>query len=260
MTSLPSLLLMTSAIVSQALSSSSRPLINVVHGRSSTLFPSSSWADRATSCPDRLKSGRTYGEFTEYIEGLAFFEKIVNRCITLRGSEESTIPLSSFTDLGSGSGRVVLEASMLWPTMWRSCRGIEVSMSLHNNALAAHERHISLPPLQSATLRDSCSFIQASFDDPTAADVLADTDIAFAYSTAFPSSPSHGMEWLARSLQPLPNGSLVVTVDNPLLPPTMPIGEESSGFVLKEKLTGKAVYGSVGLDATVFIYERRFTR
>jgi len=201
-------------------------------------------------------SGRTYGEFTEYFEGLAFFESLVSRCIELLRQKKGAVPLS-FADLGSGTGRVVLEASMLWPTTLRACRGIEASKFLHILALDAHTRHLTSLPGGKTTSQDlCCEFTHASFEDPAAREILAETDIAFAYSTAFPSSFSNGMEWLVEHLQSLPIGSLVVTIDNPLLAPSLATGQGPSGFVLKERVCGQATYGALGLNAEARIYER----
>lgn len=231
-------------------------LLESVHSHSNTLYPSTAWRERATSCPDRFISGRTYGEFTEYFEGLTFFETLVSRCIELHQQKKGAVPLS-FADLGSGTGRVVLEASMLWPTTLRACRGIEASKYLHEGALDAHNRHLTSLLGGEATSQDlCCEFTHASFEDPAAREILAETDIAFAYSTAFPSTSSNGMEWLVKHLQPLPIGSLVVTIDNPLLAPSLSTGQGSSGFVLKERVRGQATYGAPGLNAEAHIYER----
>ena len=86
----------------------------------------------------------TYGEFTEFPEGLRFFYEVVERCRRLRlesmrlnvGKEVDDEGSGlTFVDLGSGAGRAVLSAASLWE--WQHCAGIEVSAPLHDLALAA---------------------------------------------------------------------------------------------------------------------------
>ena len=301
-----------------------------VERRLSLLYPEETFKSRAQACDRRLDPGRTYGEFTEFPEGLRFFYEVVERCRRLRlesmrlnvGKEVDDEGSGlTFVDLGSGAGRAVLSAASLWE--WQHCAGIEVSAPLHDLALAAASRLVATPstPLDDTSSSSSSSssshlyscspvaFHCSAFEDAAAQELLSgrgirtatptptatlssDDDgrstgsssssssgiVAFAFSTAFPTDPRDGsLSWLAESLRCLPGGSIVATVDHPLVaqsrspppPPPPRCGDHGSDhgryhgrhdggllFLARGELTGAGSYGAPGLDARAFLYER----
>jgi Histone methylation protein DOT1 len=86
----------------------------------------------------------TYGEFDLYA-----LVQLLEEAIGILRSEPRTHKSSScwhdcvFTDLGSGTGRLVLAAAALYP--WKLCRGIELLPGLHQTAVAmAQERDATI--------------------------------------------------------------------------------------------------------------------
>lgn len=208
-------------------------------------YPDNFWKQRATLCTERMLSARTYGEFTEFSEGLEFFRVIVEECRKLRGAKA---PEDVFIDLGSGAGRVVLTAAHLW--QWSKCCGIEISSTLHTFATNVNLGARCEPTF----LKCSCEFICASFEEDPARHVLKNAGVVFAYSTAFPTDANGVLTWLAEDLMVVPSGCIVVTIDHPLI--LLEAEECVKSFVCVSRLFGRGAYGSKGLDATAYVYRR----
>lgn len=111
----------------------------------------------------------TYGEFD-----LSFFKILIDRA--LGGHADGHV----FVDVGSGCGRLVLAASVLWPTLARAA-GIEFVPELHQIAL--HAAQCSLLP-ESPRREFFCADAYDVLKDGAA---LSDASIVFAYSSAFAS-------------------------------------------------------------------------
>lgn len=75
----------------------------------------------------------TYGEFDLY-----FFAELLDRALDYH-TECHSWNDKVFTDVGSGSGRLVFAAAALHPS-WRLCRGVEVLESIHNVAVETLEK------------------------------------------------------------------------------------------------------------------------
>ena len=151
-------------------------------------------------------------------------------------------PPYSFCDVGSGAGRIVLSASALWGSeLWKVCRGVEVAPALAELAdEALKQAHAS------KILRCRVDLQHASWDDAD----LEDVDLAFAYSTAYETNGDGELEQFATSMaRKLKLGAVLVTVDHPLK-----LGD--GAFRELERRHGAGVYGSPGLGADVYIYER----
>ena len=142
----------------------------------------------------------TYGEFD-----LALFAQLVDRAIEPNAGSLST----TFVDVGSGVGRLVLAAACLWPDRFARFTGVEKVAALHDLALAASAR---------AQLAQPCDFYCADAADVLAADgALADADVLFAYSSAFASEGDMLSDFSAMCGNCLRVGSRVITTDRRLL-------------------------------------------
>ena len=153
----------------------------------------------------------TYGEY-----GLDHFAALMEAALALRsgGARGAT-----FVDVGSGCGRLVVAASVIWPELSR-CAGVERVPELHELAMAAAEKQVgeSQPEL-TFVCGDAANVLSQDGE-------LADPDIVFAYSSTW---PSEGTTWppvteelfltdfsevCGTHLRP---GSLVITTDRRLL-------------------------------------------
>lgn len=128
----------------------------------------------------------TYGEFD--VKSLAHIldqVKLLQQthdCGNYKCSRDNQI----FTDLGSGTGRMVLAAAALDPD-WRLCRGIELLPRLHETAVAvAQERDCTT----NAVTADSQTTTQTSRQAPvqlvcgSMMDIdFSDSDVVFCFST-----------------------------------------------------------------------------
>jgi predicted RNA methylase len=179
------------------------------------LFPSSAYNARRNLARDAAlaTAGRrtaegiplagdamVYGEFD-----VSFFARLLELA--------APVPGETFVDLGSGVGRLVIAAALLYPRTWRNCQGVELSAPLHDAAIAARvcfEQLTPRPPIA------DCEFTCASVLDAGAgADALAAADVCFSYAVTWASGPEH--DQLVRMLaRHLPSGARVISVDLPL--------------------------------------------
>ena len=166
-------------------------------GRMAQLGPDMIYRPGAIGCD--VDTGLTYGEFA-----LDHFACLVERALDGSSAEGLT-----FVDIGSGCGRLVFAAKLLWPEL--ACTaGIEIVPELHALALAAAAR-TDIPAAP------RCQFIcgdAAHALAPTGA--LADADILFAYSSAFPSEGDLLSDLSAVCGTCLKVGARVITTDKRL--------------------------------------------
>ncbi len=154
----------------------------------------------------RAADALTYGEFP-----LEFFEVLVRRALTHAGRDAAGTTL---VDYGSGCGRLVYAAAVLFPELERVV-GIEVVESLHKLALqvaplaAAHADYAGGAPV-SLMHGDASSMLEAL----TATEQMC----VFAYSTAFASADGLVLDDLSAACARLPVGSRIVTTDRQLAP------------------------------------------
>lgn len=163
----------------------------------------------------------TYGEFD-----LSFFAALTDAALTEGGR---TVSGQTFVDVGSGCGRLVFAAGVLWPALAR-CVGIEVVESLHmlgfealphasallageppqGDSYAHHERAAfsarQRPHLQLLCGDASSGLARVAGGEPVC---------AFAYSTAF-ASVGITLTDFSLACSTLPAGSRVVTIDKVL--------------------------------------------
>ena len=106
----------------------------------------------------------TYGEFD-----LDFFARLLQ----LAEPQHS----ETFVDLGSGVGRLVMSAAMLYPNTFSNCHGMELSAPLHERALEARyafeDLQAPLPPIA------PCEYTQCDVFSTEAATALASANVCF---------------------------------------------------------------------------------
>jgi Histone methylation protein DOT1 len=158
----------------------------------------------------------TYGEFD--VHALAYLLEeakiILKSSLLSRSVWEDCV----FTDLGSGTGRMVLAAAALHP--WRLCRGIEVLPGIHTTAVAMAQRRdatiVNGPEEDEyarkqpgACFESAVELCCGSFDDD--AIYFGDSDFIFSFSTCM-NGPTMDLMGRAirRQCQP---GTIVVTTD-----------------------------------------------
>ena len=185
----------------------------------------------------------TYGEFD-----FLFFADLIDKAIVLHngGGGSDNIAEKTFTDIGSGTGRLVLGAAALHPN-FKLCKGLEILQGIHENAVSNLEictksdatKSLSfgtdkgIGELSLAPIEFSCG----SFEDPY--EYLGDSDLIFVFSTCFtPEMMSSLSDGIGRQCKP---GTIVITTEYKLntsghidpLPsdPHMPHGDYSVELV-----------------------------
>ena len=155
-------------------------------------------AEAAPALPFGMdEESTTYGEFP-----LAFLSAILDRL--------APPPTATFCDLGSGRGQIVLSAAKLRP--WASCRGVEICPELHFIATGA-ARIVSDDTGDTSVSFELGDIYEAPFRGSGAGE-----DVVFCYATCLEVCSAGSLHRLAQSLQGLPKGTTVVTINRPLLP------------------------------------------
>jgi hypothetical protein len=193
----------------------------VALGRAAQLGDAKPLVYRPGSIGCRVDTSLTYGEFD-----LSFFAALTNAALTEGGR---TACGQTFVDVGSGCGRLVFAAGLLWPSLGR-CVGIEIVESLHRLGLEALPRASDL--LASEIQQGgSCGLHEtapSSSTQPPDLQLLcgdASSELArvaggkpvcaFAYSSAF-ASVGITLTDFSLACSTLPAGSRVVTIDKVL--------------------------------------------
>ena len=153
------------------------------------------------------KSHFTYGEFD-----LGGF------CTLLRAATPQ--PGELFVDIGSGCGRLVCAAAMMYE--WSSACGIELLPDLHAEAVSAHAKLSAL--IEEGGDDDGialapCEFVcdEADVALPRLLTEAGSACVVFIFATAWPSTGPH-LAALSDTLgRALPTGSRVITIDKQLL-------------------------------------------
>lgn len=218
-----------------------------------TLYPASAYSARRNLARDAAlaASSRTtaegiplagddmvYGEFD-----LAFFAQLLELAAPQPGDE--------FCDLGSGAGRLVLAAALLYPDTWSNCHGVELSGPLHDAAIATRVAFESLdarPPIA------DCEYTCASvLDEVAGAAALAKADVSFSYAVTWASGPTHNQ--LVRALaRYLPSGARVISIDLPLSDEAA--ASEGARFKLLHRVVGGNAETSNETVGLVYCVER----
>ena len=192
----------------------------------------------------------TYGEFDVHSLAAVLQEALLllSSSPTTTTTTTSTTPPPPpswhgkvFTDIGSGTGRMVLAAAALHPTLALS-RGVELLPSLHDTAVDAarqQQQHI----LEVAPVQLVC----ASFEDAC----FADSDCVFCFSTCM----KDVLESLAHTIvQQCRPGTVVITTDY-ALPAAAAVRRNDSSSVqiqqVQERSTGCALIGG---DCMVYFH------
>jgi hypothetical protein len=151
-----------------------------------------------------IDGAQTYGEFD-----LGLFAASMDRAL----DGLSTVSPVTFVDVGSGVGRLVLAAALLWPSRLARCAGVEYVAELHRLALAADAAvEASLPasvPPRKYICADAADVLGAGGE-------LADASLIFAYSSAFASEGDLLSDFSAVCGTCLRVGTRVVTTDRQL--------------------------------------------
>ena len=157
---------------------------------------------------------KTYGEFS-----LESFGQCLS--VAADGLEEV-----GFVDVGSGVGRLVLGAALIFPR-FRQCHGLEISPVLHEDAVKRLQRAEAegLVPKNRATFH-----LRDALDDRNDDTIFRDCNLFFIYATAFPAplfseelrAPLLNDEWTLRIVDMLTASRAplcrVVTTDRALNP------------------------------------------
>jgi len=143
----------------------------------------------------------TYGEFD-----IDFFDRILGKTLPSPGD--------TFVDIGSGAGRLVVAAALLHSRIWRNCHGVEISLPLHEVAIAARVafseiEKITQPPIA------PCQYTLSDFAIGDGLDAIRSADVVFSYAVTWNNDDSHRR--LIRTLaQELRDGTRVISIDIPL--------------------------------------------
>ena len=220
----------------------------------------------------------TYGEFD-----LGFFASLLDRarqfhdntsgnCISNDDEDDADLKTwdgKVFTDIGSGTGRLVLGAAALH--QWNLCRGIEILPSIHEFAVDAlnkcrgtnNDRIHDDAARYHLAIDASCSLSLSpielrcgSFDDPY--EYFGDSDCIFVFSTCMSQDLMQALSnAVGRQCKP---GTLIITTeislplhgDTPPLKsdPNVPSGRYEIELV--EKISGKCEL--VGGESTAYIH------
>jgi len=157
----------------------------------------------------------TYGEFD-----FLFFADLIDKAIVLHneGGGSDSIAEKTFTDIGSGTGRLVLGAAALHPN-FKLCKGLEILQGIHENAVAnleictnsdatkslSFETDEGIGELSLAPIEFSCG----SFHDPY--EYFGNSDLIFVFSTCFtPEMMSSLSDGIGRQCKP---GTIVITTE-----------------------------------------------
>lgn len=170
-----------------------------VFDRLQELFPPKALDERTASSRSDgywpyLQSGRdppkqyTYGEFDFF-----FFAQLLDK-VSQRRDDEFRV----FTDIGSGTGRLVIAAALLHPSL--RCRGIEILSGIHEVAQ------------QMSSGIDNTEFVCGSFEDPYL--YFGDSDVIFCFSSCMGDDLIAKLSVaVGRQCRP---GTVVITTDKPL--------------------------------------------
>ena len=178
-----------------------------------------------------IDTALTYGEFDHQL-----FAAFVDRALDGRPDG------STFVDVGSGCGRLVLAAAVLWPQLGR-CAGVECVPELHE--LAQHAAAKAVLPSSSPR----CEFVLGKAEEALAVDgPLASADVIFAYSTAFAADWEYLTDFSVLCGTHLRVGTRVVTTDRMLCDV-----EGQWRFELLERLEG--VNRETGGSSVGYVFE-----
>jgi hypothetical protein len=160
----------------------------------------------------------TYGEFD-----FLFFAELIDRALSYRceigGKNGFTFEDMTFTDIGSGTGRLVLGAAALHPHL-KLCKGLELLPGIHKVAETTLELCVMgdnqrlLPFSTSSGMEENIPlapivFSMGSFDDPY--EYIGDSDIVFVFSTCFsPEMMKSLSDAIGRQCKP---GTIVITTE-----------------------------------------------
>mmetsp|Transcript_38262 Transcript_38262/g.59795 ORF Transcript_38262/g.59795 Transcript_38262/m.59795 type:complete len:327 (+) Transcript_38262:165-1145(+) len=154
----------------------------------------------------------TYGEYN-----FGFFCELVafaREQFLAEGSRgEDVPPQPSFLEIGSGCGRLVFGAAMLWE--WKLCEGIELIEPLHQLASSAEailqKNEEGLKQHMSPT-----KLVCGDFNGPECG--IERSDIIFSYCTTFPAFGNELTEMSAALGTRARPGTIVITTDKVLSP------------------------------------------
>ena len=194
----------------------------LVVGRAAQLGPEMIYRPGVTN---GIEAALTYGEFD-----FGFFAELVQRALDEQGSSAG----QTFVDVGSGCGRLVFGAAALWPDL--ACvAGVERVDELHRLAVAATAFDLPLIPRRQFICGDAA-------DSLAAGGTLANADVLFVYSSAFPSHGDLLTDFSEMCGEHLRVGTRIVTTDKRLA------DGELWSFKLIEAIDGpnRETFGSVG--------------
>ena len=224
------LLLLASSPLVEALAARTRPLlalassadgpaalVEALFGSESSAQAFSRKAKSEREVSARFASNRnvelTYGEFD-----LPFFIALLR--------DAAPQPGEAFLDVGSGCGRLVLTAALLFPYLSRAS-GVELLQHLHQSAVAAHAKLAAVLEEEEASGAPAvapCHFVCGEADEELPRLLAPSTQLhaqlpscVFVYATCWPGTGPFLPSLSATLARNLPVGSRVVTVDKQLV-------------------------------------------
>ncbi len=180
-----------------------------------------------------------YGEFD-----VLFFADLMDKALSMHNEGSignSPISEKTFLDIGSGTGRLVVGASALHPTL-KLCRGLEILPGIHEKALESLDMcksidgSMRLSPQPNSHDRQGIPLAPICFDCGSFSDpyqYFGDADVIFVFSTCFSAEMMSSLsDGIARQCKP---GTIIITTEYKLntsgtiaplsSDPTMPSGE-----------------------------------
>jgi len=151
--------------------------------------------------------GLVYGEFDA-----TFFARLLAAAQPRQGD--------IFVDVGSGVGRLILTAALLWPSAWANCHGIELLPELHGAAIDARVRFDALPSPLSTLPIAPVEYSAIDVYSASGGATLREADVVFVYAVTWARDAQGRLTELSHALarSGIKQDARIITVGVTLLP------------------------------------------
>lgn len=125
-----------------------------------------------------------------------------------------------FVDVGSGVGRLILTAALLWPSAWANCHGIELLPELHGAAIDARVRFDALPSPLSTLPIAPVEYSAIDVYSASGGATLREADVVFVYAVTWARDAQGRLTELSHALarSGIKQDARIITVGVTLLP------------------------------------------